>query len=90
MNIQRWTTTSIEPSENGGFVAYADYLALLRQSAQGADARPVAIYQKAVDANLGIWKDITQGLYNGIGRDHRRIVYATRDAAPIVRQEKMK
>jgi hypothetical protein len=31
MSVQRWTSTSVEPSENGGFVAYGDYLALLRQ-----------------------------------------------------------
>jgi hypothetical protein len=49
---------------------------------QGADARPVAIYQQSVDANLGIWKDVTEERCDRLLDEKRRIVYAIRDAAP--------
>lgn len=30
LNPQRWTSASTSPAENGGFVAYGDYLTLRR------------------------------------------------------------
>lgn len=53
MTVQRWTSVSVEPCENGGFVAYGDYLELLRQKGE-----PVAwITKEQLDALTDLTAD---------------------------------
>lgn len=51
--------------------------------AQGADARPVAIYQ-IFFAEANCWSDVARDLFDMTDKRYRRIVYATRDANPVV------
>jgi hypothetical protein len=54
-----------------------------RVPTQGADARPVAIYQ-VYWGEIASWTDTTPETFALVDPAYRRIVYATRDAAPRV------
>jgi len=60
-----------------------------RAPTQGADARPVAIYQVHMNGS-GTWLDITQREHeDNVARGIKsRIVYATRDAAPNINEQR--
>jgi hypothetical protein len=53
---------------------------------QGADARPVAIYQMRSPIGAAVWLDVDKATYDYHSEPEadRRIVYATRDANPTV------
>lgn len=58
------------------------------ENARGADdgesMRPVAIYQIATPNKwCEVWSDVSEETYNASQMMRKRIVYATRDAAPI-------
>lgn len=55
-----------------------------KDTAPATGSAPVAIYQKSVDSNLGIWKDISEKEYD-VRLDSKRIVYADSRSAPEVR-----
>jgi hypothetical protein len=56
------------------------------QPSQGADARPVAIYQMSANIRSDEWKDCSKDAHDHMAKYpacfKTRIVYATRDAAP--------
>jgi hypothetical protein len=59
-----------------------DAVIRLAAPTQGADARPVAIYQISLALHSGMWIDTDAEHYADYLDDYRRIVYATRDAVP--------
>lgn len=69
---------------NGTCHRLAAEISHLAAPTKGADARPVAIYQISPALHSGMWIDTDAEHYADYLDDYRRIVYATRDASPLV------